>query len=122
MSKVLLVEDDPDIRKNIKQLIENEGVEVVEAPDALEVANMIMREGSSIELVLLDINIGEIDGRDIFEIIKEYAPNLPVIVSSVLPLEEQKLRIPEARGYYCKSQNYSVLIDKIRNIMGVEKA
>jgi len=43
-----------------------------------------------IDLVLLDINMYEIDGGYMKEIIDEYSPELRVIVSSVRPLDEQK--------------------------------
>ena len=38
----------------------------------------------------MDLQIKEVDGRGIFDIIHEYAPEIPVVVQSVLPLKEQK--------------------------------
>ena len=96
------------------------GFRVIEAPSALDVADILMREHSSIDLILLDINIPEVDGRGIFDIIDEYAPELPIIVTSVHPVNDQKLRIPKATDYYSKLHKESTLLAKIRKVLGAE--
>jgi DNA-binding response OmpR family regulator len=117
---VMIVDDEIVFRKRYRRVLAAEGFRILEAPNALEVANLLMRKKSSIDLILLDINIPEIDGRGIFEIIDEYAPNLAIIVTSVHPLNDQKLRIPRAADYFNKSQKDDVLLKKVRNILGVE--
>ena len=119
MRKILIVDDEKEMRKKYKAFLVAEGFGVLEAPNALEVSNILMREKSNIDLILLDINLPEIDGRDIFDIIDEYAPELKIIVTSVHPLQDQKLKIPRAADYYNKSQKEDVLLRKIRNVLGV---
>lgn len=116
---ILLVDDEIGMRKKYRKFLTNKGFRVIEAPDALEVATVLMREKSSLDLILLDINIAQVDGRDIFEIIDEYAPDLRVIVSSVYPISDQKIRIPRAADYYNKSHDTNVLFRKIKNILGL---
>ncbi|MFA5059561.1 MAG: response regulator [Candidatus Omnitrophota bacterium] len=117
---IFIVDDEKELRKKYKKLLIKEGFKVVEASNALEVANILMREKSKLDLILLDINISEVDGRDIFDIIEEYVPGLPVIVTSVYPVSEQKLRIPKAVDYYHKLQKEESLIKKIKNALGLE--
>ena len=117
---IFIIDDDKDMRKKYKRLLVDAGFDVVQAPNAIEVANILMREKSNIDLILLDINMPQIDGRDIFDIIDEYAPNFGVIVNSVLPVREQKLRIPRAADYYDKSHKPEVLLGKIRKILEAE--
>ena len=116
---VFIVDDETKMRRKYKKLLKENGFRVVEAPNALEVANTLMREKNSLDLILLDINIAEIDGRDIFEIIDEYAPDMPVIVSSVYPTSEQKFRIPHADDYFSKSQKDEILLTKVRHLLGI---
>ena len=123
MSKrtVFIVDDEKPMRRKYKKLLTENGFRVVEAPDALEVANTLMRERNSLDLILLDVNIAEVDGRDIFEIIDEYAPGMPVIVSSVYPTSEQKFRIPHSDDYFSKSQKDEILLAKVRNLLGIKE-
>lgn len=120
MRTILVVDDEIKMRKKIKKILVARGFKVVEAPNSLEVANCLMRQGENLDLILLDINIPEIDGRGIFDIIDEYAPHLAVIVTSVYPISEQKFRIPRAADYYDKSQDPEVLIKKIDNVLGLK--
>lgn len=119
MRKILVVDDEKDMRKKFKRLFVTKGFKVLEAPNALEVANILMREKSDIDLILLDIQIGELDGRDIFDIIDEYAPSLPVIVSSVMPLGDQRLKIPRAADYFHKADKEEVLLSKACRLLGI---
>lgn len=121
MRTILLVDDEKDIRKKYKKFLKTKGFKIVEAPDALEVANILMRLKSNIDLILLDINIPEVDGRGIFEIIDEYAPELPIIVLSVHPLHDQKLRIPRAAEYHSKLHSEETLFRKIKDVIGAEE-
>lgn len=121
MQTILLVDDEEEMRKKYKKLLEDEQYRVIEAPDALEVTNILMREKSNIDLIILDIQMPNIDGREIFEIIDQYAPSIQVIVSSVLPLQEQKLRISRATDFYNKSHKPETLLGKIKNILGIEE-
>ena len=116
---ILIVDDERGIRSKYKKFLKKEGFRVLEAPNALEVANLLMREKSTLDLILLDINMREVDGRDIFDIIDEYAPSLQVIVSSIFPLHDQKLKIPRAADYFNKSHKKELLLSKIKKILGV---
>jgi len=115
---ILIVDDEKDFRKKYKKLLKGEGFRIIEAPDAVEVANVLMRENANLDLILLDINIGEVDGRDIFDIIDEYAPGKGIIVTSVHPIGDQKLKIPRATDYYNKAQDESILLGKVLKILG----
>src|SRR5437016_18265 len=116
---ILLVDDEKKMRSRYKKVLKREGFRVVEAPNAMEVANILMREKSSLDLIVLDIQMREVGGRDIFDIIAEYAPDLQVIVSSVFPINEQKIRIPRAADYFCKANKDSLLVSKARRILGI---
>ncbi len=120
MKTVLVIDDEKKFRKRYKDLLKPLKFKVIQAKDAVEVANALMRAKSDLELVVLDINMAEVDGRDTFEIIDEYVPNIPVVISSVFPINEQKLRIPRATDYFNKSDPDDVLVAKVKHILGLE--
>src|SRR5262245_23551091 len=103
--KILIVDDEERIRKIYTRLFQAIGsgiFEVLEAENAERATDYLIRE--KLDLILLDINMPEIDGARLCEIIKEYNPNLEIVVASVYPVEEQKRIIPFANAYYDKSE------------------
>jgi CheY-like chemotaxis protein len=120
MGSVLIIDDDKDQRQKYRKLFKDNGIDVLEAPDALEVGMTLMRELSNIDLILLDLQMPDIDGREIYEIIQDYTTKKPIIVASVYPVNEQKLRISRARDYFQKSDGDTVLLKKVKNILGMQ--
>lgn len=119
MSKVMVIDDNVEFRKKCRKMFKDLGLEVLEAPDALETSNLLLRETSDIDLILLDLQIAEVDGRDIHDIIRDYTTSIPVVVCSVLPLNEQKMRIPHARDYFNKADGEDVLRSKVKTLLNL---
>ena len=117
MRTVLVVDDDKDLRKKFKKFLRSEGFKVKTAASAIDVADNLMRE--RIDVILLDINIPEVDGKDIFDIIAEYPTSAQIIVSSVYPVREQKFKIKQAADYYNKAHDLDVLLKKIHKVLGL---
>ena len=111
MKKILIIDDEQGVRDVCVKALVEEGFIVRQASDALKGFNILVRE--DIDLVLLDIKMPEVDGKTMMEVIKEFNPNMKVIISSVYPVIEQKKRVPDASDYYDKSRGLAQLIDKV---------
>lgn len=114
---ILLIDDNRDLRKKYVKIFKDAGFQVIEAADALEVVQTLMCHKDNIDLILLDIQIPEVDGRDVYEMIQDYVTIIPVMVFSVLPLQDQKLKIPRARDYFNKADSDKILLEKINAIL-----
>lgn len=68
--KVLLAEDDPQVRAELRELLGGESLEVVTAADGIEAFEKF-REDDSIELLLLDIRMPRCTGLQTLEAIKK---------------------------------------------------
>jgi two-component system nitrogen regulation response regulator NtrX len=81
MSSVLIVDDEPNIRRMVGALLTSEGYEV---RDAAEGAVGLSRVGESCpDVVLLDLMIpGELDGLQTLARLREMVPDVPVIMMS----------------------------------------
>ena len=81
MGNILVVDDEPDIRALIKEILEDEGYEVILAENGEQARGA--RDGIDPDLILLDIWMPDIDG---ITILKEWAENghleCPVIIMS----------------------------------------
>jgi len=78
--KILVVDDDPDIRDILKLTLSEENYEVLEASDGEEALKII--NSKALNLVLLDFKIPKIDGREVCRQIKKdlLLRHLPVIM------------------------------------------
>ena len=65
MSRILVVDDEPDIRQIIRLILEGEGHEIVEADDGLAAYEAV--RSSSFDLVLLDAMMPGMDGYQLLE-------------------------------------------------------
>jgi YesN/AraC family two-component response regulator len=118
MKKVLIIDDEERIRAIYKRVclaLGKDTCQVFEASDAVAATNILIRE--NIDLVLLDIRMPGINGQTMFEVIREYTPDVDVIIASVFPVYQQRELFPKARDYYDKSQGPFVLLDKLANVL-----
>ncbi len=86
---VLIVEDDPDTTFLLKQVIRNNGFDVLSAQDGKEAINKYMEHQPSI--ILLDVMMPEMDGWEALNNLRRIS-NVPVIIISALSGKSEILR------------------------------
>ncbi|MFT4928372.1 MAG: two-component system response regulator FlrC [Phenylobacterium sp.] len=77
-SKILVVEDDAGLREALIDTLEISGYICVAAPDA-ERAIMLLKQ-QTVDLVISDVQMGEISGLSLLRTIKAHYPSLPVLM------------------------------------------
>jgi len=75
---ILLVDDDPAVRRMLRRVLEDEGYLVNSAGSGKEALQKAA--GMDVDLVLLDLNLPEGDGWEVFERLTVEHPFLPVII------------------------------------------
>ncbi|HEY7613512.1 MAG TPA: MASE1 domain-containing protein [Gemmatimonadales bacterium] len=79
---VLVVEDDEGVRWMTRRILVDAGYQVAEAPDGKAALELLARNGSAVRLVLTDVVIPGISGRELAEHIAQSRPDLPVVFTS----------------------------------------
>ena len=79
-AKVLIVDDEPEIRSSILGVLQDEGFEVDTAQDAEQCLQKVRADAP--DVVLLDIWMPGRDGVQILEELKQVKANMPVIIIS----------------------------------------
>jgi len=79
---VLLVDDEEMIRDAATAVLESLGLSVMTASNGLEALELVTREGARVDLVLMDLTMPHMDGREAFNAIRRIQPRMPVILSS----------------------------------------
>ena len=82
-SKVLLVDDDPDVRELVSRMLQNEGIEIIEAKNGKEGLEMLAQEP---DLIILDLEMPVMNG---FEFLETTSTRIPIIIFSGLELSKQ---------------------------------
>jgi signal transduction histidine kinase/ActR/RegA family two-component response regulator len=75
---ILIVEDDPSVRMLITEVLEELGYSYLEAPDAPE-AMTILRSGARIDLLLTDVGLPIMNGRQLAEFARVSRPEIKVL-------------------------------------------
>ena len=82
---VLVVDDDPDVRTALVELLESMGHAVVAATDATSALEFHARLGAAIELVVSDVTMRGGGGVELHRVLRERDPRLPVVLISGRP-------------------------------------
>ncbi|MFJ7666810.1 response regulator transcription factor [Lysinibacillus sp. NPDC097195] len=114
MSKILIVDDDKEIRNLIAVYLENEGMEIAQAEDALEA--LIMLEKKEFDLIILDIMMPKMDGIDACLKIRQER-SMPIIMLSAKSEDMDKIKglAAGADDYLSKPFNPLELIARVKS-------
>ncbi len=76
---ILVVEDDPPLRKLIRTVLEKEGYHVIEARNGVEAADVAREHQVRIDLVLTDVEMPHMDGFELVERLRQIRPETKVL-------------------------------------------
>lgn len=80
MAKILVVDDDPDITRNMRRFLEREGHEVLSAGNGLEALAMLNEV--SVDVAFVDIVMPKADGLILMRRVLQDHPRVKVVVMS----------------------------------------
>jgi len=78
---VLIVQDNPHLRKTVKTYFAREGYRVLEAESCLEAARLAERE-ARIDLLLCDFSLPDGDGPELARALRQQLPRLKVLIAT----------------------------------------
>lgn len=100
VSKILIVDDDPNIRELVRISLQNEGFNVVEAGDGVEA--LLKLKNIKVDLVILDLMMPMLDGWQLcVELREDY--DIPVLMLTALGETSQKVK-----GFQLGTDDYVV--------------
>ncbi len=115
MTKLLVVDDEKNIRRLYETELKGEGYEVATAESAEEALEMIEKEPP--DLVVLDIRLEGMDGIDALRTIMEKRRDLPVILNSAYSTYKQDFASWMADAYVVKSADLTELKTTIKDVL-----
>lgn len=114
-NKILLIEDDADIREGVRILLESEKFAITEAEDG---KTGLEKLNSCIDLVILDIMMPGMSGLRVCEEIRKTS-NVPILFLTAKTQESDKLIGLMAGGddYLSKPFSYSELLARVKSLI-----
>ena len=79
---ILIVEDEASLRELLCTILEPRGYKVLSASDGARAVDMLMSEPATIDVVLLDLNLPQLNGVDVYKTLRRLRPETKVIVIS----------------------------------------
>ena len=115
MSKIMVVEDEPNQRLLYRMELEDEGYRVVAVSSGREALARV--EEVQPDLIVLDLRMPGMDGVAVLERMMGLNPRLPVIIYSAYDMFKDNFMTWAAEFYLVKSSNVDVLKKEIQRVL-----
>lgn len=115
-SKILVVDDDDEIRNLLEIWLTNEGFNVVKAFDGEDALNILAKE--SIQLIILDVMMPKLNGMEVCSIIRRNL-NIPILMLSAKSEDMDKIQgiMTGADDYLTKPFNSLELVVRVKALL-----
>ena len=112
--RILVVDDEPPIRRFLRTSLTSQGYDVLEAEDGATALGMLRR--NAVDVLVLDLGLPGMDGFEVIKDMREGGSSLPIIVLSSRSDETGKVRALDmgADDYVTKPFGMDELLARIR--------
>ena len=121
--KILIVEDQDDLRDLLKSILEENGFSVLTAVDGVDAIEIFTEHKDEIAVVLSDIGLPRLGGWDALIKIKEINPDVKGILSSGYfhPNVKEEIVRSGAENFIQKPYNTPEVVAMIRKLLSSSK-
>jgi len=119
-SKTILVADDDTVfRELIKTQLERSGYRVIEAIDGIDAIRKFVDHKDSIELLIIDVIMPKMHGREVYASIKKMRPGIKTIFVSGYEADfiNKKIESEEQIHLIIKAELPKLLLPKVQEIL-----
>jgi len=114
--RILVVEDEPNIRHFVRTALESEACEVLEASHRQQALNLLKQQ--QLDLLLLDLGLPDGDGLSLINNLRTWS-KLPILVLSARITEQDKIKALDlgADDYLSKPFSIGELLARVRALL-----
>lgn len=112
-SKVLIIDDEPPIRKLLRMGLTTQGYQIIEAPNGKTALELLKEEP---DLIILDLGLPDIQGHELLRMIRARNESVPIVVLSSRGDEAGKVQALDygADDYVTKPFGMDELLARMR--------
>ena len=116
VKRVLVVEDEEVVRGLVRQMLVGQGYEVLVAQDGEEAIDAAPRR-STIDVLLTDLTMPNVGGREVAERLRESQPGLKVIYMSGYAEDLPTGALPPSTSFLGKPFTFAELTETVRSLI-----
>ena len=117
--KILIVEDDDDVRSVLAMLLQKEMFEVAEAENGQDALNRVYQELP--DVILLDLMMPVMDGKEFMVRLKgnQKTKDIPIVILTAVDNEEREIELIDlgANDFISKGSSSKVVLSRIRRLL-----
>ena len=114
ISTILVVEDDAIVRMLIVDVLEELEFRVLEAADAEEALVIVNTASQVIDLMMTDVGLPDMDGKQLAGKVRELRPSLPILFASGYA---ENIDVPVGMPVIAKPFSTDQLRDKVKSML-----
>jgi two-component system KDP operon response regulator KdpE len=113
VTTILLVEDDPALRRALRTMMRSRDLDAIEVGTGEEA--VVVASGGTVDVIVLDLGLPDIDGLDVLRRVRSFS-DVPVIVLTAHHEQSEKIRALDAGAddYVTKPFDTEELLARIR--------
>jgi len=117
---VLLVEDDPALRRYLEIVLQRTGYEVVSAADGLEAIKFLLSD--RVDVVVTDALMPNLDGYELCRFVRssEHLAHLPIILLSALDPKNSTDEAEQVDAFLAKPVSPEDLLNRITEVLATK--
>ncbi len=123
--KILIIDDEQDVREVIKLHLEGEGFNILEAENGEEAINTLREEDNMVNVgvILCDIRMPKVNGVECVDFLRREAPGIPVVVVTGYPDTEMATAFMKkgVKDYLVKPVEKQKLVETITKLVAAGK-
>lgn len=124
MSKILVVDDEPDVVELVRTILEAEGHDVVATTEGKRALGLMLADPP--DLLVLDLMMPELDGFQVLKLMRmdKRTAGVPVVILSARSQAQDQiggLQL-QASAYVCKPFSPKDLLAEVRDLLGCRGA
>ena len=128
--RILVVDDEENLLRSVEKTLLREGFDVETADGNIAAYELVLeavRDGEAFDLIILDLNMPNFEGKDskyagleLLERLKQEIPGTPVVVNSAWDeVETAKQCIDRGAADYFVKGRTAEMLEKIRTVLNI---
>lgn len=116
--RVLVADDDPELRQVIRQILESAGIEVQEASSGVELLSRLAK-GGSFDLVVTDVQMPWASGEQVMQAARTAGYAMPVVLMTAFADDRLRRTVAAIPGAMLIEKPFDVrrLVEVVRSVL-----
>ena len=116
--RLLLVDDEAEVVRAAADVLSGYGYEVTSASNGQLAVELVSRQPSTFDLVILDLVMPELSGQETLAKLRQLNPQLKVLIATgYMPKVEEDSPLAAASGYLEKPFTHKRLLETVRGVL-----